>query len=223
MHANNAQALQRALTPFRDASCSDAYEAVSFVHAFGTSGASSEQWNALFVAALSAQLRVQHVLVLLAMALSGATEMNLRQASTMMRHVLFGTDAHPGVIERVCDLYDEWALGDALFERLMRFYIAQSVSEWSLVVEERACYIRGNGREWMIGDRAGAAAVTDVFAKIVVASVVPNVVEQVAQLVSFGGRDRVKLLLQDRLVQLLYSGVVHAKSLLYENMFGANA
>lgn len=149
----------------------------------------------------------------------------------MMRRVAFGNDdddhhhhhAHPGVTHRVCDMFDEWLLGDARVQALLRRYIARSVREWSLVLHGREWCVRAHGRQWLVGDGAAAAAVAEVCAKMVVASVVPQVVQHAAQLVSCGGEQRVKLLLRHRLVRLLDGAVVHAKWLLYENMFAPNA
>ncbi|CAN8066170.1 unnamed protein product [Agarophyton chilense] len=213
--------LADALQPFLKPRSTNACDAVSFLYSFGVVGPTQDQWHSLFFASLASRLRVEDLVVLAACTACGVTDLAQEALPAIVSDVVFGLEPLPSVLEKVCDLYDEWLLSEHFFERLLELHITSITESWSINVHNDGCTVCVNEREWNIPNELSPTTVTDICAKIVVASVVPNVVQQISLMISYGGSQRVYELLQCSLVQFLYAAVVHSKSILYERILSA--
>ncbi|KAI0565607.1 hypothetical protein FGB62_17g444 [Gracilaria domingensis] len=216
----NNHMLAKALRPFFNAHTATAYDAVSFLYSFGVAGPTADQWHALFFASLPSHLRVEDLVVLSASAACGVTDITQPLPETVA-NAIFGAPGLPSSLEKVCQLYDDWLLSEHFFERVLELHISSVTESWSIHVQDDFCTVRVNDKQWNIPNELSPTVVTEVCAKIVVASVAPNVIQQMSGMISYGGRDRVLELLQRSLVQVLYAAVVHAKSIMYERILSA--
>eukprot|EP00178_Gracilaria_changii_P017840 TRINITY_DN5085_c0_g1_i1.p1 TRINITY_DN5085_c0_g1~~TRINITY_DN5085_c0_g1_i1.p1 ORF type:complete len:284 (-),score=33.36 TRINITY_DN5085_c0_g1_i1:63-914(-) len=216
----NSPVLSKALQPFFQPRDTTAYDAISFLCSFGVAGPTVDHWHSLFFASLAAHLRVEDLVVLAACAACGVKQITHTLPSTVST-VIFGADALPAALDKVCDLYDQWLVSEHFFERLLELHISAAAERWSIHVHHAGCTVCVDDKEWNISDELCPTSVTEACAKIMVASIAPDVVQQLSLMVSHGGQDRIHELLHSTLMKSLYAAVVHAKATLYERILSA--
>lgn len=138
--------LNSALAPFRRcyAGPQCAYDCVAFVHSFGVKGPSPAAWHALFSA--SSGLRAEEVAALVAHAVTGGeAKADATERRAVMSEVVLGGAEVPGILHKVCDLFDDWLVSvEALHDMLTTRAVEEAERWWiAKIAEDRYVWVRG--------------------------------------------------------------------------------
>lgn len=127
LHALSQQtALQPALQPFR--SPRGLYELAAYVHAFGVPGPAVADWHRLFAAC--AHLHAEQIAVLVACV--AVLPRKNRAWKDALRDALFGSDIAPGVLDPICDKFDDWLVrADRVSDAIVSL-VDRHVHGWSV-------------------------------------------------------------------------------------------
>lgn len=187
-------ALSAVLSPFRRryAGSQSAYDCVAFIHCFGVTGPSPAAWHALFSS--STGLRAEEVAILVAHAATGGEgKGDPAERRAVMSEVVLGGIGVPGILEKVCNLFDEWVLSVEALHGMLAARAADVADRWRLarISEGRFMWICGRTAE--VGTAVDEHALGDamaVCAQRIGVSVAKEVVEEAVRRVSSEGVQR---------------------------------
>lgn len=212
-----AHPLADALKPFAAAKGVDAaspFEVVAFLHAFGVCGPRTQHWNTLFTCVAS--LRPEDIAVIVAFVACGFP--SDRQS---VSDVVFGSANTPSMLDKVCQLWDEWLLSEPFLTSLTSDKVRQRAEVWSLQKT-------GQGFVWQCGEgncnggefsQHALGDAVHVCGLNIVNSVLPSVVEEIYRRMSMNGRQRAVELLTSRTNAVFPVVLQHAESVLINRVY----
>lgn len=165
---------------------------MAFIYCFGVTGPSPAAWHALFSS--STGLRAEEVAILVAhVATGGEAKGDPTERRAVMSEVVLGSTGVPGILDKVCNLFDEWVLSVDALHGMLTARAADVADRWWLARITEGRYVWVCGRTAEVGTAVEEHALGDamaVCARRIGVSVAKEVVEEAVRRVSSDGVQR---------------------------------